>query len=82
MRSHPTTVTDDTITDEQIHELRLAGQRMLSDAVRDGTDRAEAFDVLLNTANALYQNLDASDGNGTWIKWRARCAEILNERNT
>lgn len=73
-------ITAEMITDEQIRELSRAGERMMSDAVRDGTDRERAFEVLLVTGNALYRNLDTSDGNGKWDHWRARCAEILNAR--
>ena len=73
-------ITADMITDEQIRELRRDGERMLSDAVVNGTDRTEAFDIMLNAHNALGPSLDVSDGDGTFHSWRARCAEILNAR--
>lgn len=81
-------VTADTITDEQIRELRLELARVLDDedtrsARRGDWDRAYADFSACDTALAPPQSAVAKRyrvSRRDRRKARARCAEILNER--
>lgn len=69
-------VTAETVTDEEIEDLRRAAERMISDR----WPNEEASRLLLASSAALARNLDQSDGAGTWTKWRAECADAINAR--
>lgn len=76
-RRHP--ITADNLTDAQLHALYFEAQHYVTS--EDLIIREIAFDMLLNASNAMRRCLSTSDGNGTWDRWRTRCAEILNTRN-
>ena len=61
-------ITADTITDEQIRELRMSAM--------NGSPTAESCDIALGDLV-----LDGSDAEVEQETARARCAEILNARS-
>lgn len=77
-------LTADTITDEQIRELRRSYSVPRVNALL-GTTEDEARDVIRTCGTALSRPEPTAIGRGnsdisTWRKARARCAEILNAR--
>lgn len=67
-----------TVADWQLIELHQEMQRYVTSD--DAMEREIAHDAMYNAMAAYRRNLDQSDGRGTWNKWRARCAQILEMR--
>ena len=76
-------LTADTITDAQIHALRVALQNTADGSVerpyRTPTGMVEAEAIYHHISVALGER-DAPPG-GSIAKSRSRCAEVLNARN-
>ncbi len=70
-------VTAETITDEQIRELHAQTERDIAKQ----WPHPEAMELRFATSAALHRNLDQSDGNGTWNRWREQCATAYNARH-